>query len=223
VRLSGEYLSWSPYPQSYATADPAGLPPGCFVLRNEGGAIYCDPTGAAPPARASLGALGADMPALTPYAPIGRRIAVSGAPRLLPDGRPLLALNRLEALSGLPGVTCLVRFERESYLPGERLRGTLTVANPSSGTVTAPLLVGGPVFTIASPEGDISLSVLEAPGLAQEGSLRLNSGERVEIPFAWAIPDTATPGVYSVTAQLTEGLAAYPACFRVSTTGQTDK
>lgn len=218
VALSGEYLGWSPYPYCYATTDRTGLPAGSFVLHNEGGAIYCVAPARPAPERASLGTVGTDMLPLTPYAPRGRRMSVSGTLHLRPDGRPLLRLNSLEPLTGLPGVTCMVCIERGLYGPGDRVRGTVILGNHGATPLTAPALPGGPVLTIASPDGAVVLQPISTPETAMgESVLTLEGGEHIEVTFAWDISRGAAMGTYRLTAQVADGLTAYPVSFRVST------
>lgn len=212
IRLCGEYLGWSPYRYSYATMDCSGLPAGAFVLRDEGGAIFCDPSGMSPPARASLATAGAELGPLTPYSPLGRRIAVVGVPQMRADGRPLFVVTTLEALTGVQGLTCLLQFDRNVYAPGERLTGCLVIANPQPIPVEVPLHPGGVMLTVAGPSGTITVLAVSSPGIStSQGLLTVAVGERIQVPFAWSIPSAAFTGVYWVSALVGEGLAAYPA------------
>ncbi|NPV46308.1 MAG: hypothetical protein HPY69_05095 [Armatimonadetes bacterium] len=217
VRLCGEYLGWSPYRHSYATVDRNGLPAGCFVLRNDTGAIFCDPGGVSSPVRASLATTTGEMPPLTPYAPLGRRIAAVGALRMRADGRPIFAVSALETLTGVQGLTCLLHLDRRVYAPGERATGVLVIVNPGAGPVEVPLQPGGPTLTVASPDQTATVIGVSSPDMTvSEGRLALAAGEQLLIPFAWSIPTGAVTGVYWVSAHVGDGLAAYPAPVEVA-------
>ena len=216
VELSGEYLGWSPYPFCFTTASPTGVPVGDFVLRNEGGAIRCHIVPPPSPPRSSLGAVGAERPPLTPYESIGRRLMVVGTLRLAADGRPELACRLVRRLSGIAGLTCLLRFDRTSYRPGQQATGAVVVANPDPTAVEIPLGASGAQLTIAAPDGDITVTKLILDYLTfTPVTLRLSPEQRRSIPCTWTIPTQAASGEYRAVAQVAEGLQSYPAAFRV--------
>jgi hypothetical protein len=216
VELSGEYLGWSPYPFCFPTASLTGAPVGDFVLRNEGGAICCHIVPSPSPPRSSLGAVGSERPPLTPYESIGRRLVLVGTLRLAADGRPELACRSVRRPTGIAGLTCLLRFDRTSYRPGQQATGTLIVANPDPTAVELPLGSSSVQLTIAAPDGDTMVTRVVLDGLTGHAAVwRLGPEQRRSIACAWTIPAQAASGEYRAVAQVTEGLQSYPAAFRV--------
>lgn len=217
VRLHGEYFGWSPYPYCYATASPRDGAVGDFVLRNEGGAIYCHVVPPPLAARSSLGVSDTERPPLTPYESVGRRIVVVGTVRLAEAGTPRLDAQSVVREPGLAGLTCCLRVDQGEYQPGDRVACAVYVANPGKEALSVPLGQRGADLSVASPDGILSITKLTSAGLTfRNEALQLAAGASLTIPVTWSVPDTAVPGVYQVAAHLAEGLDSYPASFRVS-------
>lgn len=215
VRLTGEYLGWSPYPFCYAT-DTTNLTPGDFVLRNESGALYCHMVPPPQPGPATLGLAEGARPPLTPYESLGRRLAVEGVVELARDGRPRLACWRVTSLTGLAGLTCLLRLDRPTYYPGQEALGQVVVANPFKEALAVPAEPRGYALTIADPGGGMTLAKLSLAQLTYAGGkLIIPPGQRLTLPVAWPVPDRASLGAHQIVVHLGEGLDSYPVTFHV--------
>ena len=220
VRLHGEYLGWSPYPYCFATASGEDVAVGDFVLRNEGGALYCHPVPPPLPGHAALGAATSERPPLTPYETLGRRIAVVGTVRLAANGTPRLDVQTVASETGLAGVTCCLRVDRTEYRPGERMSCSVTVFNPGREALAVPVGLRGADLSLASPDGSICVSRISlVPLTLTKGDLSLVPNAVYTVRQAWPIPDDAVPGAYQAVVHLGEGLESYPASFRVALPG----
>lgn len=215
VTLSGEYLGWSPEPFCFATSAGPPVSSGDWVLHNEDGAIYCSPApdagGAA--AAASLARLTSPLPAFTPYAALGQRLAVSGLVRLTRQARPYLSFSSVTRPEGLEGLTCRLILGREAYAPGARVSWTLQLANPQATRVAVGAISVVDV-TLAGPEGVAYITKQSFPPKTK-GSMGLAAGEELVIAASWVLPAEAPVGRWAIAARLSEQVGTYRRYFSV--------
>jgi len=217
VTLTGEYLGWTPDRFSFTTKQGPPVSSGDWVLHNEDGSIYCSPGAAkaAPVAAASLSPVTSPLPALTPYAALGQRFAVTGTVRLTHQAIPYLEFTRLSRPVGLAGLTCRLVLSRQQYEPGQTLSYSLLIANPHPIRVA----LGGPweaLVSIVAPEGNMFVFKQSLPVKTNE-SAGLLAGEEISVPGTWVLPPEAASGDYWIVARLSDDVGTYRQCFTVQT------
>lgn len=215
VTLTGEYLGWTPDRFSFATKPGPPVSSGDWVLHNEDGSIYCSPgpVPAAPLASASLTPVTSPLPALTPYAALGQRFAVTGTVKLTRQAIPYLQFTRLGRPTGAAGLTCRLILSRQQYEPGQTLAYSLQVANPHPTRVP----VAGAweaLISIVAPGGDMSVFKQSFPRKTTDAS-ELAAGQELTVPGTWVLPTDAASGDYWVAARLNDDVGTYRQCFTV--------
>jgi hypothetical protein len=112
VSVEGEFLGWSVNPLCEATAFGPPVTRSDWVLRGDGGCLYC--TGTVP---------------FSPADFFGRRARVDAVVRLTRDGWPYLKVNAVEPLSGLKGLCCILQTDGFIYDKNDTVRLKLVVRN----------------------------------------------------------------------------------------------
>jgi hypothetical protein len=215
VVLTGDYAGWDRYGFCYATRAGPPVATGDWVLRSEGGAIYCTPDLEAPaptPVPTGLASRRPTALLLTPYAALGQRVRVTGTVALAPSGVPFLRHGTVEPVAGREGASCVLVLNAVTRRPGDKLSWEVVIRNPGPGNL--PLSGDASVaVSIATPGGQILMikqsSVMKTlpQALAADAELRL--------PGAWNVPTDAPAGTYSLTASVAAGLQTYAEHFLV--------
>lgn len=112
VGLEGEFLGWSANPLCPAVSFGPPVTRSDWVLRGNGGCLYC--TGTLP---------------FSPTDAMGRRAAVDGVVRLTGDGWPYVEVKEVRPLTGLQGLCCLLTTDGFIYEPGDTVVLKLLVRN----------------------------------------------------------------------------------------------
>lgn len=121
VTVVGEYLGWKANPLCEATSFGPPVSRSDWVLRGEGGSIYC--TGALP---------------FSPTEQLGRRAKVEATVKLTKDGWPYLHVLAVTPLRGIEGLCCYLSTDGFIYKAGATIQMKLLVRNDDSVPVRLP-------------------------------------------------------------------------------------
>jgi len=210
VIVTGEYRGREPSPFGQATRNGTPVSRRDWVLRDDGGEIYC------------RGDITVESPLpLTPYSNIGARLTVTGVAKLSRQGFVFLEPRGIVQAAGTEGLICTVDTGRRSYLQGETVRIRLKVANPLATAMSFPSRPGvehDVSFLDSEGEAVWRLSEASPPALAP-ATVELQPGEEFTVQEIWT-PGTAhcpqlPAGRYDVVAEYGGVLTSYPHTFAI--------
>jgi len=211
VRLRGEYLGWRGSGLEKATSQGPPVTRSDWLLRDATGEIYC-----------AAGQVQTDV-SLRPMTSRGRRIEVVGTVQIAQRDFPYLQTQSIAAVTGLAGLTCTVRTDKQAYEPGEPVRLELRLENPFPEAAELFFPSGQRYdFVVRNEQGqEVWRWSADKAFTMVIGTEQLKPGESRVREQTWdqkaseGLAPVNVPGRYTVTGEINKEVKSYPHPFLI--------